>query len=336
MWTALADVVLSCVRPGYVIGLLLACVLWRLYSVQSTEHVWNLAHQEKRFCLHNSSLWESLSNQLSLPTSLSDVTVALGQLLLFLIYSFKMGRIAKEVWGQTLCFIGLIGLCLTCGLPMWRTTYFIGANIVTGQIVWDGLWMNCVMQSTGQMQCKIQSSVMSLTQDLQAAQALIVIAILIAFAGILMTFIGAQCTSCLKNESTMAKLVICGGVLCIVAAVVCLIPVCWSAAFTITDYSNVLVPTSQKREIGGSVYIGWGTSFVLLLGGIILCTSCPPNEMQQNNPNTYPYQGPFMGPAGHYMPPKTYPPSVTYSGTYVPGKPYVAPSTYSAVPRQYM
>lgn len=247
-----------------------------------------------------------------------------------------MGRIAKEVWGQILCFIGLIGLCLTCGLPMWRTTYFIGANIVTGQIVWDGLWMNCVMQSTGQMQCKIQSSVMSLTQDLQAAQALIVIAILIAFAGILMTFIGARCTSCLKNESTMAKLVICGGVLCIVAAVVCLIPVCWSAAFTITDYSNVLVPTSQKREIGGSVYIGWGTSFVLLLGGIILCTSCPPNDMQQNNPNTYPYQGPFLGPAGHYMPPKTYPPSVTYSGTYVPGKPYVTPSTYSAVPRQYM
>lgn len=246
-----------------------------------------------------------------------------------------MGRIGKEVSGQTLCFIGLIGLCLTCGLPMWRTTYFIGANIVTGQIVWDGLWMNCVMQSTGQMQCKIQSSIMTLTQDLQAAQALIVIAIVIAVAGVLMTFIGGRCSSCLKNEDTMAKLVIFGGVLCIVAAVVCLIPVCWSAAFTITDYNNVFVSSTQKREIGGCIYIGWGTTCVLLLGGIILCTSCPPNYMNQN-PNMYPYHGPFIGPGGQYMPPKIYQPSVTYSGTYIPGKSYVAPRAYSAVPGQYI
>ncbi|TSP46842.1 Claudin-4 [Bagarius yarrelli] len=243
-----------------------------------------------------------------------------------------MGRIAKEVSGQTLCFIGLVGLCLTCGIPMWRVTYFVGANIVTGQIIWDGLWMNCVMQSTGQMQCKIQSSIMSLTQDLQAAQALIVIAILITFVGVLLTFIGGRCTSCLKNESSMAKLVIVGGILCIVAAIVCLIPVCWSAAFTITDYKNVLVPTAQKREIGACVYIGWGTSFALLLGGIILCTSCPPNYMNQNNPNMYTYQPPFMGPAGSYMPPKAYPPSVTYSGAYVPGPPATSSRTSTPLP----
>lgn len=247
-----------------------------------------------------------------------------------------MGRVAKEISGQTLCFIGLVGVCLTCGIPMWRTTTFIGANIVTGQIVWDGLWLRCVMQSTGQMQCKVQSSVMDLPQDLQAAQALIIISLLIAAIGLLLTFIGGQCSSCLKNEDSMAKLVIFGGVLCILAAVVCLIPVCWSAAFTITDYNSVLVAAVQKREIGACIYIGWGTSFILLAGGIILCTACPPNNMNQNNPNMYPYQGPFIRPAGQYMPPKTYVPSVTYSGTYMPSKSYGAPRAYSADPRQYM
>lgn len=245
-----------------------------------------------------------------------------------------MGRLAKEVSGQTLCFIGLIGVCLTCGLPMWRTTYFIGANIVTGQIIWDGLWMNCVMQSTGQMQCKIQSSIMSLTQDLQAAQALIVIAIVITFIGVLLTFIGGQCSSCLKNESSMAKLVIFGGVMCIVGAVVCLIPVSWSAAVTITDYDSVLISNVQKREIGGCIYIGWGTSCLLLLGGIILCTACPPDSTKQKNQNMYPYQVPFVGPAGPYQ--QTYQPSATYSGTYAPAKSYGAPRVYSAVPSQYM
>ncbi|XP_066512163.1 claudin-4-like [Hoplias malabaricus] len=243
-----------------------------------------------------------------------------------------MGRIAKEVSGQTICFIGFIGVCLTCGLPLWRVTYYIGANIVTGQIVWDGLWMNCVMQSTGQMQCKIQSSILVLTQDLQAARALIVIAIVVCFAGVLLTFIGGRCSSCLKNESAMAKLVICGGILCIIAAIICLIPVSWSAAYTITDYFNPLTPATDKREIGGCIYIGWGTSFLLLLGGIILCTSCPPRDDIYNNPRMYPYQVPVVGPSGVYMPVKTYAPSVAYtgSGTYIPNKPYAAPA-YSAV-----
>lgn len=250
-----------------------------------------------------------------------------------------MGRIAKEVSGQTLCFIGLVGACLTCGLPMWRTTYFIGANIVTGQIVWDGLWMNCVMQATGQMQCKVESSIMSLTSDLQAARALTVIAIVISFVGVLLTFVGGRCSSCLKNESSMSKVVILGGILCIVAGVICLIPVCWSSVFTITDFNNPLVTATQKREIGSCIYIGWGTSVILLLGGIILCTACPPSEdVYPNNPVMYPYQGPMMGPAGPYMPVKTYAPSVTYSGTgtYVPNKPYTAPRAYSAAPGQYL
>lgn len=248
--------------------------------------------------------------------------------------ALEMGRIGKEVSGQVLCMLGVIGLCVTCGVPIWRTTTYIGANIVTGQIIWDGLWMNCVMQSTGQMQCKIQSSIMSLTQDLQAAQALIVIAIVVGFAGVLMTLIGGRCTTCLKNESSMAKLVILGGILCIVAAVLCLIPCCWSAAYTVSDYDSPLVPTTRKREIGPCIYIGWGTSFLLLLGGIILCTACPPNDL--NNPNTYPYKGPYMAPPGYYMPPKPHPQSVTYSGTYVPGKTYAAPRVYSPVPRQYL
>ncbi|XP_065137857.1 uncharacterized protein [Paramisgurnus dabryanus] len=248
--------------------------------------------------------------------------------------SFNMGRIAKEISGQVLCFVGFVGVCLSCGLPMWRVTTYIGANIVSGQIVWDGLWMNCVMQSTGQMQCKIQDSIMKQTQDLQAARALTVIAILISFVGMLLTFVGGQCSSCLKRESSMAKVLILGGILCIIAGVVCLIPVCWSCAYTIYDYESVLTIQTQKRELGASIYIGWGAAGLLLFGGIILCTSCPPREdMHANYPAMYPYQGPMYGPPGTYMPPKTYAPSVTYTGTgtYVPNKPI-----YAAVPGQYL
>lgn len=237
-----------------------------------------------------------------------------------------MGRIAKEVTGQVICFIGFVGVCLTCGIPMWRVTTFVGPNITTGQIIWDGLWMNCVMQSTGQMQCSIHQFLLRLARDLQAARALIVGAVVIAFLGFFITFIGAKCTSCLSNPSSRAKVVILGGVICIVGGVICLIPVCWSAAFTISDFVSPSTVESQKREIGACIYIGWVSSLLLIVGGSILCSSCPP-------PSNKPYQ--------YYPAPYTYPGAYTYRGgsvvspvPYVPPK-YIPPSHTPTAGSQY-
>ncbi|XP_071378630.1 claudin f [Centroberyx affinis] len=247
-----------------------------------------------------------------------------------------MGRIGKEVAGQVISFIGLVGVAVCCGVPLWRVTSFIGANIVTGQIVWDGLWMNCVTQSTGQMQCRLNESVMRLTRDLQAARALVIISIVFGKIGFLITFIGAKCTSCLEKDGSKAKVVIVGGSLIIFAAVLILIPVCWSAAITITDFQNPLTIETQRREIGASIYIGWASAGLLLVGGIILTTSCPPQRPMYGYPGygpapAYPYAGPAT-----YGPVYAPPPSRPYSGTgsYVPSKPYAAPTTYSA--RQYL
>ncbi|CAJ1064920.1 claudin f [Xyrichtys novacula] len=247
-----------------------------------------------------------------------------------------MGRIAKEVAGQIISFIGFVGTAVTCGIPMWRVTSFIGANIVTGQIIWDGLWMKCVMQSTGQMQCKLNESVMSLSRDLQAARALVIIALIFAFIGFIITFIGARCTSCLKKDSSGAKVVIGGGCLIIAGAILLLIPVCWSAAVTITDFENPLTINTQRREIGAAIYIGWASALILLIGGIILCTSCPPSKPMYGYPGyrppVYPYatsNPPTYSPV--YVPPASR--AYSTSGSYIPAKPYGVPTAYS--PQQY-
>lgn len=248
-----------------------------------------------------------------------------------------MGRICKEVTGQVFCFIGFLGVIIICGIPMWRVTTRIGANIVSGQIVWDGLWMNCVMQSTGQMQCNIHQFLLRLARDLQGARALVVSAVVIAVVGIALTFVGSKCTSCLSNASSRAKVVILGGVICIVAGVICLIPVCWSAAFTITDFQNPVTIDTQKRELGACIYIGWASSGLLIIGGAILCSSCPPNDKmyqyypaQTFYPGQYAYGGPYSRP-GSVMTPGPYVPG---KGSYVPTK-YVEPTRTPTVRSQY-
>ncbi|TRY87397.1 hypothetical protein DNTS_013884 [Danionella cerebrum] len=183
-----------------------------------------------------------------------------------------------QILGIMLCMIGWLGTIAACGMPMWRVTAFIGTNIVTAQIIWEGLWMSCVVQSTGQMQCKVHDSMLALSQDLQASRAMVIVSIMVGFFGFLMAVIGGKCTNCLEDEGAKARACIISGVVLIIAGCLILIPVCWSAQTLIRDFYNPLVTESQRRELGASLYIGWGSGGLLLLGGGLLCWNCPPSD----------------------------------------------------------
>ncbi|XP_029469100.1 claudin-3-like [Rhinatrema bivittatum] len=183
-----------------------------------------------------------------------------------------------EIVGVSLSVLGWLCTIITCALPMWRVTAFIGTSIVVAQIIWEGLWMNCVVQSTGQMQCKVYDSMLALPQDLQAARALIVIAIVVAVLGLLISIVGAKCTNCVGDESAKAKIMIVSGITFILAGLMCLIPVSWSANTIIRDFYNPILIDSQKRELGASLYIGWAAAALQVIGGAMLCCSCPPRQ----------------------------------------------------------
>ncbi|KAM9305777.1 claudin-4-like [Gastrophryne carolinensis] len=186
-----------------------------------------------------------------------------------------MASTGLQLLGMALALIGWLGSIVTCALPMWKVTAFIGNNIVVAQIIWEGLWMNCIVQSTGQMQCKVYDSMLALPQDLQAARALTVICILVALLGVLIGIVGAKCTNCVEDEVAKARVSLVAGVVFLVAGVMLLIPVCWSANSIIRDFYNPLVVEAQKRELGASLYIGWAGAALLMLGGGLLCCSCP-------------------------------------------------------------
>lgn len=180
--------------------------------------------------------------------------------------------------GFTLAIFGFLGAIIVCALPMWKVTAFIGANIVTAQTIWEGLWMNCVMQSTGQMQCKIYDSLLALPEDLQAARALVVISIIAAVFGIILGIAGGKCTNFVEEPRAKARVAITAGIVFICAGVLVLVPVCWSAHTIMRDFYNPILTDAQRRELGASLYIGWGTAGLLILGGGLLCSSCPSND----------------------------------------------------------
>ncbi|KAM9348876.1 claudin-4-like [Symphorus nematophorus] len=203
-----------------------------------------------------------------------------------------MGRQGRQIGGLALVLMGVLGMCLACGLPMWREASFGGPNIVTAQSVWDGLWLHCILQATGQTQCKRHTSCITMTPDIQAGRALVLVSILAGLLGFVVTV--ANCSGTppdpsepLTKASSKKKASLLGGALCVLSGVLSLVSVSWSAAATISMFSNPMVPVALKREVGSSIYIGWASSLLLLLGGALNCSICREKEGSQPTYSCY-------------------------------------------------
>ncbi|KAM9846797.1 claudin-4-like [Aulostomus maculatus] len=188
-----------------------------------------------------------------------------------------MASVGMQMLASALCLLGWAGVIISCVLPMWRVTAFVGSTIVTSQTIWEGIWMTCVVQSTGQMQCKPYESLLALSADMQAARALTVLAIATGSIGLILAFVGGKCTRFLDGEGAEAKgkVAVAAGAVLIITGLLCLIPTSWAAGAVVRKFYSASID-AQRREIGASLYIGWGASILLILGGgLFISSACP-------------------------------------------------------------
>lgn len=185
-----------------------------------------------------------------------------------------MASMGMQMLASILCLVGWAGVIISCILPMWRVTAFVGSTIVTSQTIWEGIWMTCVIQSTGQIQCKPYESLLALTADLQAARALTVLAITVGSMGLIMAFVGGKCTRFLDDEGAgvKGKVAVAAGAVLIATGVLCLIPTSWTAGAVVRRFYSASID-AQRREMGACLYIGWGASILLILGGGLFISS---------------------------------------------------------------
>ncbi|XP_069002287.1 claudin-like protein ZF-A89 [Embiotoca jacksoni] len=186
----------------------------------------------------------------------------------------ELGNMHTQLVGVCLAIIGFFGTILICGLPMWKVTAFVGSNIITSQVFWEGLWMNCVIQSTGHSQCKAYDSILALPQDLQASRALICVSIAVGVVAIGLTVVGARYTNFFRDDwRTKVNVGVAGGVVFILAGLLCIIPVSWSAYSIITGFYNPVATAERRGELGASIYVGWASGALLVIGGGVLCST---------------------------------------------------------------
>ncbi|XP_072224150.1 claudin i [Leuresthes tenuis] len=211
-----------------------------------------------------------------------------------------MGSSAVQIGCVFLGVLGLIGVIVCCAVPRWKVSSFIGSNIVTAQTSQEGLWMECVVQSTGQQQCKNYDSLLVLPAYLQAARALTIISCMLSCLSLLVLFCGADFTTCVQNEDAKPKISLVAGVGLMLAGLLAIIPVSWSAHNVVKDFNNPQIISSQKRELGACIYIGWAAGVLLLLGGGLLCCFSRPKSGSSGGTAKY-YSNSASAPSKNYV-----------------------------------
>ncbi|XP_043573455.1 claudin-6-like [Chiloscyllium plagiosum] len=187
-----------------------------------------------------------------------------------------MASAGFQVVGFVVGLVGWFMACVAMAIPQWKIRNLGGSTILTVEEGWVGIWMSCINDSGGLLSCDVYDSLLALPSDLQAARALMCLAVALGIFAAVVSCGGLKCTKFARAEERLkASLTVTGGILFIVAGICVLIPVSWTAANIVADFYNPLVPTSMKTDLGDALFLGWGSAFVLVLGGSILCCSCP-------------------------------------------------------------
>ncbi|XP_023118695.2 claudin-17-like [Amphiprion ocellaris] len=180
-------------------------------------------------------------------------------------------RAKLEVFALVLGFIGLVGTIAVTALPTWKVTAFIGANLIVMEELWEGLWMTCYRQADIKMQCKVYDSLLILPPELQAARGLMCFSIVLVVISLFVTGCGTKKSECCGDNMKSKNITLAlGGSLYLLSCLTTLIPVSWVGNTIIRNFYNPAVPDSRKHELGEALFIGWATSGILLITGIIL------------------------------------------------------------------
>ncbi|NXT40827.1 CLD19 protein, partial [Pelecanoides urinatrix] len=177
-----------------------------------------------------------------------------------------MGGGARELAGYLAALGGWVAALAAAVLPQWRQSSYAGDAIITAVGLHEGLWMSCAAQSTGQVQCRLHDSLLSLDGGYGE---------------------GGGCPVGMSPAAFRGVQPFPSVGLCTLAAVSL-----YAARVTYEFFRKSTVPANARYEFGSALFIGWGAASLTVLGGSLLCCSCPakerrgPQYYRQSQPST--------------------------------------------------
>ncbi|XP_024253908.1 claudin-7-B [Oncorhynchus tshawytscha] len=196
-----------------------------------------------------------------------------------------MANSGLQILGFALSLLGLIGLIVGTILPQWKMSAYVGDNIITAVSMYQGLWMSCAFQSTGQIQCKVYDSILQLDSALQATRALMIVGIIVTVAGLGVATMGMKCTNCGGDDKNKkSRIAMTGGIVLLIGSLCATIACSWYANNIIKEFYNPFAPVNSKYEFGSAIFIAWAGAFLDIIGGAMLAATCPKGKPKVKYP----------------------------------------------------
>uniref|UniRef100_UPI0037E751FD putative claudin-24 n=1 Tax=Semicossyphus pulcher TaxID=241346 RepID=UPI0037E751FD len=183
---------------------------------------------------------------------------------------------ALELVGVVLA--GGAWLCsLACTLmTSWLT---LSTNLLPTESYQLGLWETCVVQDLGGLECRPYDGMLGLPPNIQLARIFMILTLAAGLLGLLLAIPGLQAVACCPERADprhcKRALKAVGGVLCLGAGVLGLIPVSYVAHLAVLRFFDETLPEMVPRwDFGDALFCGWTGGVLHLLGGSLLLTSC--------------------------------------------------------------
>uniref|UniRef100_A0A8C9WW25 Claudin n=1 Tax=Sander lucioperca TaxID=283035 RepID=A0A8C9WW25_SANLU len=181
--------------------------------------------------------------------------------------SYRTVVMYVEISCFVVCVSGWILVCSTMPIDIW-TWSELESTVLGTSNYYSNLWKDCMSDSTGVTDCKNIPSLLALNWDIHMCRALIIISIILAFFGSVLVLVGMKCTKIGGSEIVNARLTFAGGMNYLIGGMCSMIAFSYYGNKLRTEFHDPNYK-AQKFEIGVGVFIGWGGSSLLVVGGLI-------------------------------------------------------------------
>uniref|UniRef100_A0A8C9QZ64 Si:ch211-181l5.2 n=1 Tax=Scleropages formosus TaxID=113540 RepID=A0A8C9QZ64_SCLFO len=174
-----------------------------------------------------------------------------------------------EISCFVVCLSGWALVCSTMPTEYWNFSTGDGA-VLTSSSYYSNLWKDCVSDSTGVSDCKEFVSMLALELYIHVCRALVIISIILGFSGSTLALIGMKCTKIGGSDAVNARVTFSAGVNYLTSGLCAMTAFCWYGNKIRTEFVN---PDFQdtKYEFGAAIFVGWGGSSLLIIGGFAYC-----------------------------------------------------------------
>nr|XP_054590683.1 claudin-34-like [Nothobranchius furzeri] len=183
-----------------------------------------------------------------------------------------------------MAFTGWTLTAMALGLIQWRVWLVSGTGVITSGVAWVGIWRACfnsytdVSEGLRNMHCSYISLQEVFTPpEIAAGQVLMLLSLLVGLCGSA-GGVYAMRKAYFGLENSIRLCFISTGVLCLLAAVLALVPLLWNLSSVVTNQTIAFPPefefprAPESQQVGGGIGVGIVGSVLMIVSGIVFCS----------------------------------------------------------------